>query len=431
MLSYINGLNNHIESEAIQGALVRGRNSPQKVPYGLYAEQLSGSAFTMKREKNLHSWLYKLRPSVLHGDFSSITHPLLKGTPFHSLNTPPMQMRWSPMPYPTQPTNFIDGLVTFAGNGAIEEQMGAAIHLYAINASMEKVFFYNADGDFLIVPEKGELRFKTEFGILDVGPGEILVIQRGIKFQVVLKNSHARGYVCENFGAPFSLPELGTIGANGLAHPRDFQMPVAAFEEKEDHFCLLTKFQGQLWQADIRYSPLDVVAWHGTYVPYKYNLHLFNVINSVSFDHPDPSIFTVLTSPSAMSGIANIDFVIFPSRWQVAEETFRPPYYHRNIMSEFMGLIAGVYDAKETGFLPGGASIHNCMSPHGPDTFAYIRATNQSLAPEYYANTLAFMFESSRVWHLTSYAYEANFRQKDYTNCWQGLNTNFQSSLTA
>ncbi len=418
-LSYLNGLGNHVESEALEGALVKGRNSPQKVPYGLYAEQLSGSAFTVARHANLHSWLYRIRPSVLHSDFTEVPHVLLAKTPFNNQPTPPTQMRWNPMPYSTDSRDFIQSLKVLAGNE------GAAIYLYAANASMENEFFYNADGDFLIVPQEGALRFKTEFGLLDVKPGEIVVIQRGIKFQVMLLEEKARGYICENFGLPFRLPDLGVIGANGLANPRDFQLPVAAYEKMEGNFKLLAKFQGHLWTADLQHSPLDVVAWHGNYVPYKYDLSLFNTINTVSFDHPDPSIFTVLTSPSMIPGVANVDFVIFPPRWMVAKDTFRPPYYHRNIMNEYMGLIFGTYDAKQTGFLPGGGSLHNCMSAHGPDAEAFHQATNKNLEPEYYSNTLAFMFESSQIWRPTAFAMNAEFRQKNYLDCWQGLRANF------
>ncbi|RDI43810.1 homogentisate 1,2-dioxygenase [Aquicella lusitana] len=427
----LKGLGNHHESEALEGALVKGCNSPQKVPYGLYAEQLSGSAFTSPRHINLSSWLYRIRPSVLHGEFHPVLQTDLAGTPFDLAYTPPTQMRWDPMPYPAVPRSFIEGLVTLAGNGSIEMQGGAAIHLYCATRSMHNEFFYNADGEFLIVPQEGALRFKTEFGSLDAKPGELIVIPRGIKFQVQLIAEKARGYICENFGSPFRLPELGVIGANGLANPRDFHIPSAAFEDREGNFILITKFQGQLWQAAINHSPLDVVAWHGTYAPYKYDLALFNTINTVSFDHPDPSIFTVLTSPSPVQGVANIDFVIFPPRWMVAKDTFRPPYYHRNIMSEYMGLIHGAYDAKETGFVPGGGSLHNCMSAHGPDAAAFNKAVSAALEPEYYDNTLAFMFESRQVWRLTPAAYNADFRQKDYLACWQELKSHFQAKSIA
>lgn len=424
-VNYQHGFNNHFQSEALAGALVQGRNAPQRAPYGLYAEQISGSAFTALRHQNLHSWCYRIKPSVIHEEFEPYSQPHLFSAPFNHIQTPPTQMRWDPIPYPKKKINFVDSLFTLAGNGSIEMLSGAAIHLYAATQSMQNEFFYNADGEMLIVPQEGSLRFNTEFGILDVKPGEIIVIPRGIKFQVMLHENHARGYICENYGAPFRLPELGPIGANGLANPRDFQIPVAAFNENDGKFTLLAKFQGHLWSAKINHSPLNVVAWHGNYVPYKYDLNKFNTINTVSFDHPDPSIFTVLTSPSLQPGIANVDFVIFPPRWMVATDTFRPPYYHRNIMNEYMGLIYGIYDAKETGFVPGGGSLHNCMSAHGPDAEAFHKATKSELKPEFYKDTLAFMFEAQQVWRLTPQALSAKFRQKNYLQCWQGLQSNF------
>lgn len=428
-MKYLHGFGNHFETEAVKGALITGCNSPQNVPFGLYAEQLSGSAFTAPRHTNLSSWLYRIRPSVMHGEFTALPHPAICGTPFATAFTPPTQMRWNPMPYSNTACNFIEGLATIAGNGSIEMQSGAAIHLYCATRSMQDEYFYNADGELLIVPQEGQLQFKTELGVLEVKPGEIIVIPRGIKFQVNLLCDKARGYVCENFGVPFRLPELGVIGANGLANARDFNFPVAAFEDKTGSFRLITKFLGKLWQTDISHSPLDVVAWHGCFAPYKYDLSLFNTMNSVSYDHPDPSIFTVLTSPSSIPGVANVDFVIFPPRWMVADQTFRPPYYHRNIMSEYMGLIHGIYDAKETGFTPGGSSLHNCMAAHGPDATAYQKAINTSLQPEYYDNILAFMFESKQIWQITEQAYQADFRQKNYLACWQGLEPNFKVNL--
>lgn len=430
-LNYLHGFHNHFETEAIPGALVTGRNSPQKVPLDLYAEQLNGSAFTTARGETLFTWLYRIQPSVRHGEFIPFHQPAFTGPPADSRFTPPTQMRWDPTPFPTTPVNFIEGITTFAGNGSIADMSGAAIHLYTVNQSMTNEYFYNADGEFLIVPQEGALRFKTEMGILEVTPGEIIVIPRGIKYQVELIDKQARGYICENFGTPFRLPELGVIGANGLANPRDFNVPVAAFEDKQTNTTLIVKFQGKLWSTTMEHSPLDVVAWHGNYTPYKYNLESFNTINTVSFDHPDPSIFTVLTAPSGISGVANIDFAIFPSRWMVANDTFRPPYFHRNIMSEYMGLIKGVYDAKESGFKPGGSSLHNCMSAHGPDTDAFEKATKASLKPEYYENTLAFMFECRQSWRLTDSAYHSTQRQKNYQQCWQGLTAKFKQTQPA
>ncbi|MCG3160443.1 MAG: Homogentisate 1,2-dioxygenase [Acidobacteria bacterium] len=425
-LRYQSGFGNEFATEAIAGALPQGQNSPQRAPLGLYAEQFSGTAFTAPRAANRRAWTYRIRPSVAHKPFRQITNNLLRSSPFNEATATLNQLRWDPLPLPTEPTDFIDGLMTMAGNGDLSVNAGAGIHIYAVNDSMRDRFFYNADGEMLIAPQLGRLLIRTELGALDVAPGEICILPRGLKFRVELPGGEARGYVCENYGAMFRLPELGPIGANGLANSRDFLIPVAAYEDLEGDFRIIAKFQGNLWEAEIDHSPLDVVAWHGNYAPYKYDLARFNTINTVSFDHPDPSIFTVLTSPSDTPGAANVDFVIFPPRWMVAEHTFRPPYFHRNVMSEFMGLIFGQYDAKEEGFAPGGASLHNCMSAHGPDADAFEKASNADLAPQRYDDTLAFMFESRFVIRPTRFAMETPALQKNYFECWQGLKKNFK-----
>ncbi len=426
----LSGFGNHFVSSAHEDVLPWEQNSPQKVKQGLYAEQLSGTAFTIARHENSRSWLYRIRPSVMHSPFKQIENRLVRSRPFLEIITSPNQMRWDPIAIPdkSQPTDFIDGLITIAGNGSEASYRGCAAHIYAANKSMEKKFFYNADGEFLFVPELGELSLNTEFGVLKIKPGEIAVIPRGVKYKVDLLQDEARGYVLENYGPALRLPNLGIIGANGLANPRHFLSPNAKYENLTGKFSLVAKFQGNLWQCDLGHSPLDVVAWHGNYVPYKYDLSLFNAINTVTFDHMDPSIFTVLTSPSELPGIANVDFVIFPPRWLVAEHTFRPPYYHRNCMSEFMGLIYGVYDAKAEGFVPGGASLHNQMSAHGPDAETYEKASNADLKPQYLGDTLAFMFESSLIFQPTKFASETKHLQKDYQKCWQGLKANFKVS---
>lgn len=423
-MNYSCGFGNHFSTESIQGALPKGQNSPQKVPYGLVAEQISGSAFTAPRSELLRSWLYRIRPSAGEGPFKIFKHDRLRSAPFLENNTSPEPFRWSPFNVPKEPTDFVTGLFTMAGNGNTSQKEGVAVHHYGINKHMKDCYFYNADGEFLIVPHDGKLLFKTEMGHLDVSVSEILVIPRGIKFQVELLDEKASGYICENYGAPFRLPYLGPIGSNGLANPRDFLIPVAAYEEKMGNFKLISKFNGVLWQTEIENSPLDVVAWHGNYAPYKYDLNLFQSVNSVSFDHPDPSIFTVLTSPSNQVGTANLDFVIFPSRWSVAEHTFRPPWFHRNIMSEYMGLIRGVYDAKTGGgFLPGGASLHNCMSGHGPDAITFEQETKRELKPQYLGGMLAFMFESRLPFYPTPFA--ESHAQKDYLDQWKSIKSNF------
>jgi homogentisate 1,2-dioxygenase len=430
-VQYQSGFGNEFASEALPHALPVGQNSPQKVPYNLYAEQVSGTAFTAPRSQNKRTWLYRIRPSVVHTPFELMDNNLIRSTPFDETPTSPNQLRWNPLPAPSAGTDFVRGMVTMGGNGDAETHNGCAIHLYVANTSMTDSYFYNADGEMLIVAQKGRHIFKTELGILEVLPGEICVIPRGIKFQVEVSEDDGgeiRGYICENFGSTFRIPDLGPIGANGLAYPRDFFSPVAAFEEKEGDFRVIAKFHGNLWQANIDHSPLNVVAWHGNYAPYKYDLNKFQTINTVSFDHPDPSIFTVLTAPSEIHGTANIDFVIFPPRWMVAEHTFRPPWFHRNFMNEFMGLVYGVYDAKEEGFVPGGCSLHNCMSGHGPDSATYTKAVSADLKPHYIDSTLAFMFETRFAVKPTKFALETGTLQRDYFECWQGLKSTFDRS---
>jgi len=427
-LSYQSGFGNEFATEALAGALPVGQNAPQHSPLGLYTEQLSGTAFTAPRALNRRTWAYRIRPSVMHQPYRQIANGLLRSTPFDETATPPNQLRWSPLAIPERPTDFVAGIVTLAGNGDLTMQSGVAIHLYAANRSMDGLYCYDADGELLLVPQMGQLLVHTEMGRIALAPGEIAVVPRGIKFRVELLEDAARGYICENYGATFRLPELGAIGANGLANSRDFQTPVAAFEDIERDVRVVCKFQGNLWESEYEHSPLDVVAWHGNYAPYKYDLARFCVINTVSFDHPDPSIFTVLTSPSETVGTANCDFAIFPPRWMVAEHTFRPPWFHRNFMNEFMGLIRGQYDAKAEGFLPGGASLHNCMSGHGPDATSYERATTAELQPQYLADTLAFMLETRFVCRPTSFALGSAELQHEYYTCWQNLQRNFPRS---
>ncbi|MCW5589525.1 MAG: homogentisate 1,2-dioxygenase [Legionellales bacterium] len=419
-IQYQSGFHNHFASEALKDALPRQQNNPQQVPLGLYAEQLSGSAFTQAYRENFRTWFYRLLPSVAQGEFKSLAHPRLIPSPFNHEATP-NPLRWQPLPYPEEPTDFLMSLTTYAGCGSAHARSGAAIHLYSATANMENTYFYNSDGELLIVPQEGSLLLKTECGDLSIAPSDIALIPRGLKFQVDLIDKKARGYVLENFGLPFTLPEPGVIGPNALAQARFFQAPTARYEKKHGKFTLITKFQEHLFSAEIDHSPLDVVAWHGNLVPYKYDLRSFCPINSVRFDHVDPSIATVLTSPSSHPGIANIDFVIFPERWLTMEHTMRLPYFHRNIMSEFMGLITGHYDAKHGGFVPGGASLHNCMTPHGPDQSSYEHAITAALKPQYYQHTLAFMFESQSVWVPTPLALEASHRDKNYQTCWQGF----------
>lgn len=409
------GLGNHFSIEALAGALPIGRNSPQKVPFGLYAELISGTAFTAPRHENRRTWMYRIRPSADHAPYVPMDPlPALRSAPFTDAPPSPNRLRWNPFPLPGAGVDFLDGLATICGNE------GSATHVYAASRSMERVFV-NADGEMLLVPQQGALRIVTELGVVEASPGAIALLPRGLKFRVELPDGAARGYVCENYGAAFRLPELGPIGSNGLADPRDFEAPEAAFEDRDEPVELVQKFAGNLWRTVLDHSPFDVVAWHGNLAPFRYDLSRFCPVGAVAFDHPDPSIFTVLTSPTTREGTANVDFVIFPPRWMVAEDTFRPPWFHRNVMSEFMGLIHGTYDAKQGGFEPGGASLHNMMQAHGPDVASWREATEAQLAPRKLDGTLAFMFESSLPFVPTRFAMNAPELQTGYDDCWRGF----------
>ena len=423
---YNSGFGNGFETEALPGALPVGRNSPQRCAYGLYAEQLSGSPFTAPRAANERSWLYRIRPTVQHwGRMEKCDLLWWRTAPCLEVELPPAPMRWDPIPIPDSSASFIEGMHTITTAGDAGAMAGMAAHIYCATRSMEKETFYNADGELLIVPQQGELRLRTEFGVIDIEPGEIAVILRGVKFRAELLGGPARGYICENYGGKFTLPERGPIGANCLANPRDFLTPVAAYEDKDEPTELIVKWAGALWKTTLQHSPLDVVAWHGNYAPYKYDLRRFSPVGPLLFDHADPSIFTVLTSPSETPGTANVDFVCFPDRWLVAEDTFRPPWYHMNVMSEFMGLVYGKYDAKPQGFVPGGFSPHNTMLPHGPDVDAFEGASQAELKPTKLTNTLAFMFETRFLQRVTRYAAESSFLQKEYADYGQKLQKHF------
>jgi homogentisate 1,2-dioxygenase len=421
---YLSGFGNEFATEALAGALPQGRNSPQRCPFGLYAEQFSGTAFTAPRAANRRSWLYRIRPAATHHPFEPFTHKLIDER--HEISVPPNQLRWDPLPLPTAATDFIEGLVPIAAGGSPDAHAGCAVYLYAANRSMRRRYFYDADGELLIVPQQGALSLYTELGRLQLVPQEIAVIPRGLRFRVELAGD-ARGYICENFGAPFKLPDLGPIGSNGLANPRDFLTPRARYEDLEEPCELIGKFAGSLWAAKMDHSPLDVVAWHGNNAPYKYDLRRFNAMGSTSFDHPDPSIFLVLHSPSDTPGTSNIDFVVFPPRWLAMENTFRPPWFHRNVANEYMGLICGVYDAKSTGFVPGGSSLHNCMSGHGPDAATFDKASAADTSvPVHITDTMAFMFESRSVLKPARSALQGLPRLQDnYMSHWLGLKKHF------
>jgi len=424
-LCYQSGFGNEFATEAVEGALPRNQNSPQTSALGLYTEQLNGTSFTAPRAATRWTWTYRIRPSAMHKPYREISKHLIRSGPFDEVPPTPNQMRWRPLPVPAEPTDFVDGIVTVGGNGDPAGQSGCAIHFFTANQSMEDRFFYNADGELLIVPQLGILRFHTEFGVIEAKPGEIVVIPRGVKFRVVLMDAAARGYICENYGAHFRLPELGPIGTFGLANARDFLTPVAVFEDREGDYRLLQKYSGRLWEAEIDHSPLDVVAWRGNLAPYKYDLAMFNCINSVTWDHPDPSIYGVLGSPGSVPGTANVEVACFPPRWSVADHTFRPPPFHRNIASEFMGLIYGQYIGKGESFVPGSASLHNSMMGHGPDADAYERGETVELKPQFLDNTMAFLFETQLPIRPTKFAVDTDLLERDYYTHWQGFRKRF------
>lgn len=427
---YMPGFGNDFETEALLGALPQGMNSPQKCPYGLYAEQLSGTPFTAPRGQNERTWCYRIRPSVKHtGRFKKIDLSGWKSAPCIDPDVISLgQYRWNPVPHTDQALTFVDGMRTMTTAGDVNTQVGMAAHIYLATASMDDEYFYSADSELLVVPQEGRLRFCTELGIVDLEPKEIVLLPRGIVFRVEVLNGPARGFVCENYGQKFDLPSRGPIGANCLANPRDFKTPVAAFEDRDAKSRVIVKWCGQFHETWIDHSPLDVVAWHGNYAVCKYDLDTFSPVGSILFDHPDPSIFTVLTAPSGIEGTANIDFVLFRERWMVAENTFRPPWYHKNVMSEFMGNIHGIYDAKPDGFVPGGMSLHNMMLPHGPDSAAFEGASTVDLKPEKLDNTMSFMFETRFPQHVTAFAAHEAPLQDDYHDCWNGLKKRFDGT---
>jgi len=418
-LRYMSGFGGHFETEAVEGALPKGRNSPQRPAFGLYAEQLSGSAFTAPRHENRRSWLYRLRPTADHPPFVRYKRAPLFGPGTVKEPLAPNRLRWNAPADLPEGGDFIDGMVTMLANRDPSDLEGVAVHLYCAQKDMEDRVFVDADGELLIIPQEGAIEIRTELGRIEAGPGDVALVPRGVKFRVLLIDGEARGYVAENHGLPFRLPELGPIGANGLANPRDFEVPVASYEDRDAPTEIVQKYLGSLWTTTLDHSPLDVVGWHGNYVPWRYDLNRFNTIGTVSFDNPDPSIFTVLTSPSNVPGRANADFVIFPPRWMVAEDTFRPPWFHRNVMSEAMGLIHGAYDAKADGFAPGGLSLHNLMSGHGPDVESWKKASEADLQPHKIGNTLAFMVETCWPYRPTQFALDR--AQPDYDEAWAGF----------
>ncbi len=428
--NYMAGFGNDFETESLPGALPQGMNSPQKCQYGLYGEQLSGTAFTAPTAKNERTWCYRIRPSVKHSNrYSRIHLPYWKTAPHIEENIISLgQYRWDPAPHTSQVLTWLTGIRTMTTAGDVNTQTGMASHIYLVTTSMKDAYFYSADSELLVVPQEGRLRFATELGVIDLEPQEIAIIPRGLLYRVEVLERPARGFICENYGQKFDLPPRGPIGANCMANRRDFKTPIAAFEDRDAPSTVTIKWCGQFHETMIDHSPLDVVAWHGNYAPCKYDLRTYCPVGAVLFDHPDPSIFTVLTAPSSVKGTANIDFVLFRDRWNVSEKTFRPPWYHKNIMSELMGNIHGQYDAKPKGFIPGGMSLHNMMLPHGPDKNAFEAASNANLVPQKLEDTMSFMFETRFPQHLTRFAADEALLQNDYIDCWSDIEKKFDGT---
>ncbi len=426
---YMPGFGNDFETEALPGALPQGMNSPQRCNYGLYGEQLSGTAFTAPSHQNERTWCYRIRPSVKHSSrYTKIDMPYWKSAPCVDPDVISLgQYRWDPVPH-GEGLTWLTGMRTMTTAGDVNTQVGMATHIYLVNESMVDSYFFSADSELLVVPQEGKLRFCTELGVIDVEPQEIAIIPRGLVYRVEVLEGPCRGFVCENYGQKFDLPGRGPIGANCMANRRDFKTPVAAYEDREEPSTMTIKWAGQFHSCEIDQSPLDVVAWHGNYCPVKYDLKTYCPVGSILFDHPDPSIFTVLTAPSGVEGTANIDFVLFRERWMVMEDTFRPPWYHKNIMSELMGNIYGQYDAKPQGFIPGGVSLHNMMLPHGPDRDAFDKASYSELKPEKLDNTMSFMFETRFPQHLTAFAANEAPLQDEYIDCWSTIEKKFDGT---
>ncbi|KAH7114315.1 homogentisate 1,2-dioxygenase-like protein [Dendryphion nanum] len=428
---YQSGFGNSFESEAVPGTIPKGQNSPRCVRFGLYAEQMTATAFVAPRHLNKKAWLYRARPAVAHQGFTDLPDNPDTESNFLPINPrvhlSPTQLAWLPFDIPTDgEIDFVSGLKTIAGSGDPTLREGLSISTFLANASMNKRAAVNSDGDMLIVPQQGALDIQTEFGMLFVQPGEIAVIQRGQRYKVNLPDGPTRGYILEIWGSNFQLPELGPLGANGLANSRDFLHPVAKYEIEVAPWEIIYQLGGKFFKSKQNHSPFDVVAWHGNYVPYKYDLTKFVNVGSISVDHIDPSIFCVLTAPSRDPSAPLADFLIFSPRWDVASHTYRPPYYHRNAASELMGLIYGEYAGRSDEFQPGGVSFECGFVPHGV-AYEEFKAASAAPPPEMQISkgAVAFMMESSRPFTITDWAWNSEKKHEHEPKMWDDLVDNF------
>lgn len=420
VLKYMTGFGNEFETEALPNALPVGQNSPQKPAYGLYSELFSATTFPAPRARNRRTYMFRIHPSVQAPKYSRIDNSLIATPPFDTVPTP-NNMRWDAFEIGGEDADFIDGLATICGVGGPIAQSGMAMHIYRVTRSMSDRVFTNNDGEMIVMPQQGALRFVTELGVLEAAPGAIVILPKGIRFRVELPEGPARGFVCENFSQAFHLPELGLIGSNGLANAADFYAPVAAYEDRNTPCELVQKYAGNLWATELPYSPLDVVAWRGNCAPMLYDAEKFVALGTATVDHPDPSIFCALTSGGDAVLGPNVDMLILPPRWLVAEHSFRPPGFHRNCVCEMVALIKGRHQGKTGGFGPGGFSIHNNFAPHGPDVNTVQMAREEELKPMKLEGTLAFLFETRFPLAVTPFAHEAKENQADVVAMWQGF----------
>ena len=420
---YLSGFGNALSSEAREGVLPPRQNTPRKVPFGLYAEQINGTGFTLERAHNQRVWLYRLRPQIVVSGWEKLPASQFVGR-FDEGSVSPELLRFAPQAWPETDVDFIGGLVTFAGAGDPCAKTGFAIHQYAASVDMVRRAAANLDGDLLVVPQEGALRVQTELGWLLVSPGEILILPRGIRFRVELPDGRARGFVGELFNGHYRLPERGLVGANGLADERHFRAPVASFEDLEAPYEIVHKQGGDLWRTTVNASPFDVVAWHGRYAPFKFDLMDFNAYWGANWDHSDPSILTVLTSPHDDHGRNAVDFAVFRGRWDATQDTFRPPYMHRNSAVEFNAVIKS--PRTKGAYRPGAVTYTPYLMPHGVSVSGYEAAVGQS---DEHANEprrssddeLWIQFESTYLLRVMPWILDSPQRDRAYTGQFEGF----------
>ncbi|GAD98612.1 homogentisate 1,2-dioxygenase, putative [Paecilomyces variotii No. 5] len=381
------GFGNRFVSEAVPDTIPRdGRNLPQRANYDLYIEQLNGTTFVTCRKDMFNVWFHRIRPSCAHKALKPLEYKHDIVSVFSSQNEGvsfvPFNNEWGPLEIPleSKPTNFWQGIKTILGHGDPTLKEGVAVHQYAANLSMDKEAFVNHDGDYLFVPQQGRLDIQTELGRMMVLPGELFVIPAGLRFKVSLPDGPSRGYIQEIFGSHFELPDLGPIGSNGLALPQDFEIPVASYDLDTSSWEIITKLAGKLYHYEQAHTPFDVVGWHGNYVPYKYEIEKLLALSS-SKDQLDPSAYTILTAKSKIPGVSITDFCAFTPKWVNSLNSWRPPYYHRTMGAEVMGMVRGEYGGSAKTLEPGALTCDNAYVPHGETYDAWKKHAFVDLEP--------------------------------------------------